>query len=235
MRRAARVTRPDAQALYVMQNEFGLVKIGRSLDPERRRKNLQSGEGCAIAVVAVLDGQGHREEQVHLSLQRHIIEGEWFKGTPTARAAIIKALPHLAACDWPFEYDARGAKAWLDDFFGRRDRRALERMYHRILNVHVCGSGPGASADGMICLLLSLSETGDMVGVSVGREGGQTVADIHDPATGETSRAPPYSTDLASAMTLWAESTQPVVWGGTPYECAVAAMKERYVRLRSGL
>lgn len=226
------MTRPDTQALYVMQNEFGLIKIGRSLDPERRRKSLQSGEGCTIAVVAVLEGQGHREEQIHLSLKRHVIEGEWFRGTQSARAAIREALPNLTGCAWPFDYDARGAKAWLDDFFGRRDQRSLERMYQRILNVHVRGGRPGGSVDGMICLLLSLSETGEMVGVSLGREGAATVAHIYYPGSAEPRRAPPYSTDLASAMSLWPGEVRPVAWDGTAYDCAVAAMTARYRRLR---
>lgn len=226
------MTRPDTQALYVMQNEFGLIKIGRSLNPERRRKSLQSGEGCTIAVVAVLEGHGHREEQIHLSLKRHLIEGEWFRGTPSARAAITDALPNLTGCAWPFDYDARGAKAWLDDFFGRRDQRSLERMYYRVLKVHVGGGGPGGSADGMICLLLSLSETGEMVGVPLGREGTATVAHIHHPGSNESRRAPPYSTDLASAMSLWPDDVRPDTWEGTPYECAVAAMMVRYRRLR---
>jgi len=226
------MTRPDTQTLYIMQNEFGLIKIGRSLEPERRRKNLQSGEACAIRVVAVLQGQGDREEQIHFGLKRHMIEGEWFRGTASARAAITKALPVLAGCDWPFEYDARGAEGWLDHFFSRRDQRSIEKQYARLLNGLRRIDKPGPGADAVVCHLLSLSEVGTTASVHHGRVRGQHVIYVYAPGSTRRRRAPLYSTDLASAMGLWPKDTVPAAWEGAAFDCAVAAMQERYIRLR---
>ncbi|CAB3803905.1 hypothetical protein LMG28138_05424 [Pararobbsia alpina] len=57
--------RPQDQYLYVMQNEHGLIKVGRSIDPARRRLVLQSQCGCNIALVASLHQRGPDEEWVH--------------------------------------------------------------------------------------------------------------------------------------------------------------------------
>lgn len=226
------MTRPDTQTLYIMQNEFGLIKIGRSLNPEDRRKSLQSGENCALAIVAALEKQGHREEEVHLGLKRHKIEGEWFKGTPSARNAITRALPDLSGCDWPFDYDARGAEAWLDAFFNRRDRRSIEKKYARLLNGLRRIDGPGPGADALVCHLLALSETGRVAKVAMDRENGEIVGRILHPGASCFLPVLPYSTGIAAALTLWPDDSRPDVWEGTAYDCALAAMQERYARLR---
>lgn len=37
--------------LYVMQNQFGLVKIGKSVDVELRRRRLSKADNCEITLV----------------------------------------------------------------------------------------------------------------------------------------------------------------------------------------
>jgi hypothetical protein len=54
--------------LYVMQNQFGLVKVGRSAKPEFRRKQLEKSDLCSIVLVAVLKNAADREEQCHKAL-----------------------------------------------------------------------------------------------------------------------------------------------------------------------
>jgi len=226
------MTRPDTQALYVMQNEFGLIKIGRSLNPDRRRQSLQGDEGCAISVVAALEQQGHMEEAIHLSLEDYALEGEWFDGTAPARAAIIRAIPVLADCEWPFEHSVDGAVAWLDAFYARRDQRLLEKQYRRVLKDHLQRCSPGADADGGVCHLVSLIETGRVASLMQGRLKAEKVVYVRHQGSKDWELVPPYTTDLALALSLWPDDIRPAGWEGGAHECAVAAMTARFQQLR---
>ena len=75
---------PTSQHLYVMQNEFGLIKIGRSIAVESRRQNLQQTDRCQIEIVAVFDFWGSLEETIHLELEEFRLIGEWFAGDEEA-------------------------------------------------------------------------------------------------------------------------------------------------------
>jgi hypothetical protein len=55
------------------------VKIGRSLDPERRLAQLQTG--CAYDLQLLLVIEGNHERQLHQRWQHLRMEGEWFKAT----------------------------------------------------------------------------------------------------------------------------------------------------------
>ena len=109
--------------LYVMQNEHGLIKVGQSVDPERRRRQLQTLENCRIALVLALRGKGHREGAIHRKLKKHHIDGEWFDGNDEAREAIGRTIKSGCVLDWPFAFDEAGANFWLDQFFDRRHQR----------------------------------------------------------------------------------------------------------------
>lgn len=65
--------------LYFMQEKItGRIKIGRSVDPERRLKSLQTGNGNQIRIIAVFKGEGYRESYLHDELARWRGKGEWF-------------------------------------------------------------------------------------------------------------------------------------------------------------
>jgi len=150
-----------AQDLYVMQNEHGLIKVGRSVDAEKRRRALEVTERCRIVVVSLLSGQGEREEQVHLKLRRHLIEGEWFNGTAAARRAAVKTLGLEPEPVWPFAYDRAAAEVWLESFFGWRDERAIDRLFGRLLTRIRSVTDPAWIANCDIWHLLCVSETGE--------------------------------------------------------------------------
>lgn len=78
--------------LYVMQASTGRIKIGRSADPRRRRLALQTSSGQQVALIAVLEGQGHREREIHRKLAVYRGIGEWFLCTKKAKAAICEAV-----------------------------------------------------------------------------------------------------------------------------------------------
>lgn len=115
-----------------MQNEFGLIKIGRSIDVERRRLTLQSTERCRIQTVEIYTGCGDMEEDIHLDMDDHRLAGEWFDGSDESRATLCE----LISCDnppigWPYAYDPSGASAWLDHINVVRHAAAIRRELYR--------------------------------------------------------------------------------------------------------
>jgi hypothetical protein len=85
--------------LYVMQNSciMNQVKIGRSIDPEKRRRALQASQNFSMNILAVYHGAGHLEPLVHNILaycRVHNVPGrEWFNCPPyKAFGAIVTAM-----------------------------------------------------------------------------------------------------------------------------------------------
>ena len=88
-----------ADDLYVMQNSriSDEVKIGRSKDPEKRRKALLASQNYRMNILAVFPEAGHIETQVHSMLSycrvTEVPGREWFRcSTQMAFAAIGGAL-----------------------------------------------------------------------------------------------------------------------------------------------
>ena len=73
--------------LYVMRYSTcsRSVKIGRSKDPEKRRRGLQSAQNFFVEIVALFPKMGHLEHRVHARLHdRRSTDGagtEWFYAT----------------------------------------------------------------------------------------------------------------------------------------------------------
>jgi hypothetical protein len=73
--------------LYVMAaQEAGLVKVGRSWDPERRCRDI--GHACPwlrVELVAVFHEAGNLEGACHRAIQEEMNRTgrEWFRGTAT--------------------------------------------------------------------------------------------------------------------------------------------------------
>ena len=60
----------------------GAVKIGRSSDVERRRKQIQTGCPYEIKTILILEGQGELEPKLHGMLKEYRtahFRGEWFR------------------------------------------------------------------------------------------------------------------------------------------------------------
>ena len=71
------------QHLYIFQMAHtGAIKIGRSSDVERRRKQIQTGCPYEIKTIFILDGQGKLEPKLHKMLNEYRtahFRGEWFR------------------------------------------------------------------------------------------------------------------------------------------------------------
>ena len=86
--------------LYVMSRSDapGLVKVGRSDNPERRALDLQSGHCFWIVVQAIVNGRGGCEREMHRLLQHVRVDGpgrEWFRADlPGVLVTIAAAVQH---------------------------------------------------------------------------------------------------------------------------------------------
>ena len=227
------MTKPNLQTLYVLQNEFGLIKIGRSVHLNRRLRALERQEECAIQIVAALPECGHLEEPTHIALAEHAIEGEWFDGSDVTRTAIAAALPDVKTWIWPYAHDPLRAQQWLESFLGRRDAKAEVRLFRRILDAHLRPVKPGAWADVAVHQLMTLFDTGELPNAMVAREGEETVAVFWETGSQKRRRVPTYSTDLALAASLWPKEIAPLGCDQSALENCIAAMELRLEALRA--
>jgi hypothetical protein len=65
--------------LYIIQSDVtGMIKVGRSKDPQKRLKQLQTGNPNKLKLIASFKGEGWKEKMLHERLRRYRLEGEWF-------------------------------------------------------------------------------------------------------------------------------------------------------------
>lgn len=75
----------DEQKLYLMENDFGLIKIGISKDPTRRCRELQNASGTEVKIlnefkVPAMCGSSYELEQsLHKQFKNLRKKGEWFE------------------------------------------------------------------------------------------------------------------------------------------------------------
>ena len=75
--------------LYIMERSDapGIIKVGSSQDPERRRRQLEEGHTFRMSVVAVFPGAGRFEHCVHRKLAyARVMTGagrEWYRLSPS--------------------------------------------------------------------------------------------------------------------------------------------------------
>ena len=66
-------------SLYIIQSDVtGMIKIGRSKDPQKRLKQLQTGNPNKLKLIAEFKGEGWKENYLHERLKSYRLEGEWF-------------------------------------------------------------------------------------------------------------------------------------------------------------
>ena len=87
---------PDA--LYIMKNMRipGEIKVGRSIHPEERARELSRGQNFTISVERVYGRKGHLEKLAHGRLKARRVEGapgtEWFRLSVDEADTIIRGL-----------------------------------------------------------------------------------------------------------------------------------------------
>ena len=221
---------PASQHLYVMQNEFGLIKIGRSISVQTRRNNLQQTDQCRIEIVAVIDFWGPLEETIHLELDEFRLIGEWFYGDAEARAAIEGVIKRESSIDWPFAYDEVGAEKWFDHLTVVRRANYISKELYRTVRMMKASGEPGWVHDSRIHWSLHLARTGQRAMISIETRNGETVAvEYHEGGTELV--VPAYTAFVANALLVWPEDIRPAFWEGTAFDCCIAAMEAVRARL----
>jgi prophage antirepressor-like protein len=87
----------EGDALYVMTNTLipNMVKIGRSIDPNNRAKDLSKSQPFHIVVCGRYDGYGFLEKVLHHKLIKRCVVGgrgrEWFSIEPYQARLLIEA------------------------------------------------------------------------------------------------------------------------------------------------
>jgi hypothetical protein len=221
-----------AMALYVMQNTYGLIKIGRSASPIQRQQQLRQQGGCAVDLVATFLNAGHFEEWVHLHLAEHRVALEWFSGDGAARLAIEELFGKQLR--WPYAFHAASAAAWIerlldtgaDRYWRRRERRVI-----KLLKSAAVGEGVAALlGDGHYQLD---ADIGLMMGyptVCIDTRKGETIVTGWRDGDRKESEVPRYSRSLESAMTLWLPDVSTEQRGSyaRPVDCCLAALCDRW-------
>jgi len=65
--------------LYIIQSDLeGKIKIGRSIQPYKRLKQLQTGNPNKLRMIHVFENMGHLESYLHDVLSSFRLCGEWF-------------------------------------------------------------------------------------------------------------------------------------------------------------
>lgn len=93
--------------LYIMQAADGRIKIGRSGNPEQRRKAIAMLSGLPVSIVLVLHDRGNDEREIQGQMwQFNTRIGEWFEGTLAAQAELRAILD----CELAFPYIERSKR-----------------------------------------------------------------------------------------------------------------------------
>lgn len=72
---------------YFIGGDVGAIKIGRSVNPEKRLKEFQAGSPIVLRILATRQG-AQREPMYHRHFKAHRLHGEWFDRHPDILAEI---------------------------------------------------------------------------------------------------------------------------------------------------
>lgn len=64
---------------FIQSNNQGMIKIGRSKDPHKRLKQLQTGNPNNLRLICYFENLGDKEKYLHEHLKKFRKKGEWFE------------------------------------------------------------------------------------------------------------------------------------------------------------
>lgn len=233
--------------LYVMQNAVGCIKVGRGVDPEKRRQEIERQTSRTVKLVAAFPNSGHHEEGVHLFLRRFHLHSEWFRGTDAARSAIVKAIigqlldgrsqkaqiaileRGVALFEWPFRWSPGLAEQWIGELKAKQIPTRIRRERVRLIG------------------FLKAIETGlvDHRTLQGNRfDDARIWFEVYDRAercrdpshrmSAQDGEVPEYTNDLDAALSLWPAENRPNEWlrkspGSTEaLNCCIAGLGMRW-------
>lgn len=207
---------PTRQSLYLMQNQHGLIKIGRSLNVEQRRQSLQTSERCSIQIVGIFSKFGDFEEAIHLRLNDFRVLGEWFLGTPEARAAISEGLG-LPDIFWPIAYDPAAAEEWITHMEAVRVVRYLKKSIYREIGLLRSATEPSWVYDNAIYFICRAAEAGKLS------------------ASDARPEVPKYTAEVEAALTIWPADRRPDSWENSAIACCIAGLQALQATIKEPL
>jgi len=214
--------------LYLMQNCHGLIKIGRSTDPERRRKSLESLEKCRIEIVGVQENWGDYEEEIHIEMADFHLVGEWFDGDDFTREIALIHFDFPPDTIWPFDLDQVAADEWLDRQFEWRNERFLQRRLRREIAILREAKNGCATHDRMVWMAVWLWAREKKWELRYDFR--KKTYFVHK-SDAESEPLPLYTTEVAAAMTLWTDEPCPISWEGSAKDCCVAVLQAELNRI----
>ena len=85
----------------IVDSGVGLVKIGKSVRPARRMKELRTGNGSELKLWAFCRHESpFTEREAHADLAMHRVSGEWFKLNAETTAYIQTMRKRAGQCDF---------------------------------------------------------------------------------------------------------------------------------------
>tara|TARA_B100001094_G_C18024945_1_gene717072 strand:- start:500 stop:787 length:288 start_codon:yes stop_codon:yes gene_type:complete len=87
---------------FIQSDKTGMIKIGRSLNPQKRLKQLQTGNPNNLKIIYVFKKQGHLETYLHQYLDKWRCKGEWFKYQCVGAIPVnlYEQIPYGSFDDW---------------------------------------------------------------------------------------------------------------------------------------
>lgn len=217
--------------LYLMQNHLGLIKIGKAVDVERRRKCLISADRCEIQIVHVLRNRGNREREYLALLRTARRYGEWFDGDECTRKTVRGLFDLPADVAWPFPLAADDlVDAWLNQLDRIRSCTSREKLSLRVIRDMENASTPDTSwhLNAKIWQIIWEYEQGCDPSIWH-EEDGSTWVTRHSGASRQP--LPFFTADLRSALLVWPERCRPTAWSGDAWSCCLEGLKARRVAM----
>lgn len=211
-----------ALSLYVMQNEHGAIKIGRSANPEERKAQIAQVFRCKPKLVAVLPDAGHKEEWCHRQLTEHALGSEWFAGSAAARTQIAELLEVRLV--WPFAESRVAQERWLlqitDDAAFRYWRKQERTVIRRLMGAVNGSQRLLPWLDGDIAFAMGYR------GLSYGKDGLTGALGEQGPRVA----IPAYTQSLGAARVLWPadHTSAPEPTTNDPLEFCLIALCESW-------
>lgn len=226
------------QHLYVMQNHLGLIKIGRSINVESRRRNLEKADLCSIQIVAIFENEGHREEPVHIKLDRQRLIGEWFDGDTKSVKKIIKIVGLSPDIVWPYPIaDNDEICDWLERVEEKRSLISADKEYQRCIR-EMASTSPENRDDGIrfydgkIWTILWRFEHRERTIYTVDQASdGSALLIGHREGCDEPEIIPRYTSDIQGALAIWPDELRPEQWDGAIWDCCVAGLRARKTQI----
>lgn len=129
----------DMKTYFLFDASSQAIKVGKSRDPMRRLRGLQTGNATRLALLGVIDGD--HERRLHRRWTRHHIAGEWFRDHAEIRWFIHRQTCSLAG---PVETESTLGNTTITHW---RHLRVMHRAYAKYQEEAILG---GMRAD-LLC------------------------------------------------------------------------------------